>query len=43
MSITLTCYLGIYAFDNPNSEGWYGVIDGEKTMNSEQDMVANNA
>jgi len=22
-------YLGVFAFSNPNNDGWYGVINGE--------------
>ena len=27
--IAWTVYLGIYAFDNPDSPAWYGIVDGK--------------
>ena len=26
--LMLIGYLGVFAFNNPNSEGWYGVVGG---------------
>jgi hypothetical protein len=35
VAITLVVYLGIFALDNPNAEGWYGEVSDVPTMNSE--------
>ena len=43
LGITFTYFLGTFALNNPNSEGWYGVVNDVATMNSEQYMTANNA
>ena len=30
--IILTVYLGIYAFENPDNEAWYGIVDQKKEL-----------
>ena len=27
LPVVLTVYLGVYAFNNPDKEAWYGVVD----------------
>jgi len=34
VAITFTVYLGIFALDNPNAEGWYGEFGGAPRMQS---------
>ena len=36
LQITLCVYMGIYAFNNPDSEGWYGIVKGTKMMDSQE-------
>ena len=38
--ITLTVYLGIFALDNPDADGWYGTISGVPRMDSEASFKA---
>ena len=35
VAITFTVYLGIFALDNPNADGWYGTVSGVPRMDSE--------
>ena len=32
--ITLTVYLGQFAMNNPNGDGWYGVVNGKQVMDT---------
>mmetsp|Transcript_14851 Transcript_14851/g.20094 ORF Transcript_14851/g.20094 Transcript_14851/m.20094 type:complete len:198 (+) Transcript_14851:73-666(+) len=41
--ITFTVYLGMFAIDNPNAEGWYGEVNGVPKMGSAEWMTVNSA
>ena len=32
--ITLTVYLGQFAMNNPNGDGWYGIVNGQQVMDT---------
>ena len=32
--ITFTVYLGQFAMNNPNGDGWYGVVNGQQVMDT---------